>query len=604
MLRKVLQPAVVAAVLLSCNQLNTYAQADEVHTIELVEHSISQDSAMLPPLFKLSQQVTLPHNAIAIPTASAWYKFSFDLDHAPEKSLSLFLPLINMNASVYLNQKLVGASGSFDEPMSRFWHTPVLFYLPMGNLAQGENTVHIRLKASPPNDLTQMGKIYWGDIQPIYEMYASEYFFSYTIHLMALSAALFLGFIVFYLWLIRRLPEYLYFSLASLTWAISSLNVVIHNQPFSTHTWEWLIHTNLSLMPVFIMLFVRRVMGLANNGFERSVWGVTILFALALSIMPDMYFFPLANTWHFLTLFLAIYTVYLVISHYLKHRERTMLTLSLGFFLVASFGIHDYLIIVGVLDAESRFLMDYSMPLLLIAIAVVLIQRFVEASTGLEHANATLEQRVQEAEAKIKDSYQTIAELEASKAVDKERSRIFGDLHDDLGAKLLSLVYKSETDEQKKLARQAMDGLREIVKRSPADIPSHRQSNTIAEWLSECQTRCAEQHIPFEWHQQHIPHDFKPPEGMTNVLREAISNAIKHGDKKRICVRMQIRFARLMISVCNTGNAFSNQSEQGSGRKIMQHRVNNLHGKIRWRSGGHGGCHVAWAVPLQGGLND
>lgn len=602
MLKKMQQglPCAVILLFFSMPICNTVWASDfdlDIHKVISVEHSLAQDSSILPPSFKLSQKVELPHNAFVTPHTSAWYTFSFSLQEKPQKSLSLFLPLINMNAAVYLNHQLVGASGSFDEPMSRFWHTPVLFYLPVANLRQGENTVSIRLKASLPNDLTQLGKVYWGDIQPIYDKYATEYFASYTIHVMALSAAFFLGFIVFYLWLIRRLPEYFYFSFASLTWAVSSLNVVIHNPPFSSHTWEWLIHTNLSLMPVFIMLFVRRVIEKPNNRFERGIWALSFMLTIALFIVPNHYFFPLANAWHFLTLFIAIYTVYLVISHYLKHRERTMLTLSMGFFLVAALGIHDYLIIAGSLDAENRFLLDYSMPLLLIAIAVVLIQRFVEASTGLEHANATLEQRVHEAEAKIKDSYQLISELEAVKAVDKERTRIFGDLHDDLGAKLLSLVYKSETDEQKKLARQAMNGLREIVKRSSPDISPENSESTISSWLSECQTRCAEQHIPFEWHQQRILHNFEPPKDIANVLREAISNAIKHGDGKRICVRLQMRFGLLIMSVGNTGKPFSETSIQGSGRKIMQHRINNLGGNIRWRKGKRGGCHVVWVIP-------
>jgi len=41
-----------------------------------------------------------------------------------------------------------------------------------------------------------------------------------------------------------------------------------------------------------------------------------------------------------------------------------------------------------------------------------------------------------------------------------ERQRITSDIHDDLGAKLLSLVYKSESKEQRTLARQAINDLR------------------------------------------------------------------------------------------------------------------------------------------------
>jgi signal transduction histidine kinase len=190
--------------------------------------------------------------------------------------------------------------------------------------------------------------------------------------------------------------------------------------------------------------------------------------------------------------------------------------------------------------------------------------------------------------------------------VDKERSRIFGDLHDDLGAKLLSLVYKSETHEQKILAKQAMQGLREIVKQSP--VYTNQFAAPLLAWRTECQQRAIEHQAQLQWHQAHITDAYQLPEKinlqLSMVLREALSNALKHGDGKNIRIRIQLRFDHLLMSVHNQGNRFIANHTGGSGKHNMQQRIQNIGGRIRWRANKHGGCHVAWAVPLQGGLND
>ena len=137
-----------------------YAFADpytDVQSITSVTHSVVQDNGHYPPEFRVPQTINLPHNASVRPSTSAWYQFTFHITDKPTQNLALFLPLINMKASIYLNHQLIGASGSFNEPMSRFWHTPVLFHLPLSSLQRGKNTLYIRLKASPPNDLTQLG---------------------------------------------------------------------------------------------------------------------------------------------------------------------------------------------------------------------------------------------------------------------------------------------------------------------------------------------------------------------------------------------------------------------------------------------------------------
>ncbi len=63
-----------------------------------------------------------------------------------------------------------------------------------------------------------------------------------------------------------------------------------------------------------------------------------------------------------------------------------------------------------------------------------------------EAARNSLESRVAEATAEMERNYAQMAELRVEQVTEKERKRIAGDLHDDLGAKLLTIVHTSESE--------------------------------------------------------------------------------------------------------------------------------------------------------------
>ena len=185
------------------------------------------------------------------------------------------------------------------------------------------------------------------------------------------------------------------------------------------------------------------------------------------------------------------------------------------------------------------------------------------------------------------------------KGIDDERQRITSDLHDDLGAKLLSLVYKSENSEQRKLARQAINDLRDII-----DYNQDSRSNQhdwAAQWKRECLRRVNESDIQLQWQQWHLSDHYLPAhmaQQLSRVLREALSNALRHGDGTKISVRIHMRGNKLFMSVRNHCPDLQRNCSGGHGMKHMKARIQTLHGTIRWRAGKKGGCHVIWAVPI------
>ena len=85
--------------------------------------------------------------------------------------------------------------------------------------------------------------------------------------------------------------------------------------------------------------------------------------------------------------------------------------------------------------------------------------------------------------AELERTHAEQAEARIEEVTQKERKRIAADLHDDLGAKLLTIVHTSESERISTLAREALEEMRLSV-RGPtgkAGAPDRRAGDWRAE---------------------------------------------------------------------------------------------------------------------------
>ena len=197
------------------------------------------------------------------------------------------------------------------------------------------------------------------------------------------------------------------------------------------------------------------------------------------------------------------------------------------------------------------------------------------------------------------------AQREREQGALAERGRIMRDLHDDLGAKLLSLVYLTSGGEGEHLARAAVRDMRDVLdalEAAPCSLPE-----AVADWRSEAQARADTVGFHLEWLAAE-----ELPEGLavsarqrTNVgriLREALTNAIKHARARHVTVRVGLGTDRLELSVEDDGAAGAVEPERwgsGVGTRVIQQRAADLGGSARWGQGARG-CRVEVDVPLEG----
>ncbi|MDQ6954126.1 MAG: hypothetical protein Q9M20_01610 [Mariprofundaceae bacterium] len=558
------------------------------------------------PTFKPAEIIDLPHTWDTPQGQSGWYRFTFEVQDMEPKTYAVYLPSLNMNAEIFLNGVSIGSGGQMTTPVSRYWHKPMIQTFSSKLFVQDENTINIHVIASSPGIFGHLGKVSVGLQSQLAPEYAWQFFEEDTLYVISMALGFLIGTVMLYLWYLRRRDESLWFALGCIAWALSCFNITVVNIPVSTKAWEITMLWIIGWTPVFLSMFLHRFMMIKQRTLEQLMFSIGILFYPLLWLVPDTSIYFTTYFWHGAAIAMALHAIYLLVrrkNELIHEQPFSIQSLIVVMVLVVIFGIHDFMVMLEILPANSHAWLGFAVPMLLLGILVLLIRRFVDAAAGLEIANATLEQKVSAAERRINENYQVIAGLEMARALDQERNRIFGDLHDDLGAKLLSLVYKSETDDQKHLAKDAMNGLREIVRRNVDDVHDYSMTITVLQWRLECKQRLDDKGVMLDWHQCHLEKVASMPSRatpqLTSLLREAISNALKYGDDKHITVRLQYRNKHLLMSVRNQGAAWLEKSSASSGRNSMKNRVDSLNGNIRWRAGKKGGCHVSWCIPLE-----
>ena len=182
----------------------------------------------------------------------------------------------------------------------------------------------------------------------------------------------------------------------------------------------------------------------------------------------------------------------------------------------------------------------------------------------------------------------------------EEKRQIFGDLHDDVGSKLLSLLYRSNDPESSELARSALQDLRDVV--SQPDEGIIPLEDVFADWRAEVQERLDNVGITLNWQQQSTDNHPVPVyhrRHMTRMLRELINNIIKHANASTVDIQAKQIGDRFQLRVCDNGIGRSPDSwRQGRGMSNIQHRCNKLKGTVSWYEAEQGGCEVHIATPL------
>ncbi len=191
----------------------------------------------------------------------------------------------------------------------------------------------------------------------------------------------------------------------------------------------------------------------------------------------------------------------------------------------------------------------------------------------------------------------------------EERRRIASDLHDDLGARLLTIAQISQQSGQAErvadLARQALDDMRLAVRGLMGEAVAAQDA--LADWRAETVTRLTVAGLVADWRATDPPAGLMLPARtmvqITRILREAVSNVIRHASARQCGVRLTFDASELLLEVEDDGRGLPTATYRaggGHGLASIERRARALGGSHAFR-GLAPGTRLEVRVPLSPG---
>lgn len=187
----------------------------------------------------------------------------------------------------------------------------------------------------------------------------------------------------------------------------------------------------------------------------------------------------------------------------------------------------------------------------------------------------------------------------------EERRRIARDLHDDVGARLLSGLYKNDIGDTHRVPRDAIADIRTIVSGLSTEQPLLGQM--IAALRHESGERLAAAGIEMRWplgdhDDSPLALDYRVYRCFTSAHREIVSNAIRHAGARRVDIDVLRTDNRLIATIMDDGvgidPAHTAGSAHGNGLRGLMRRLTELDGTLSIRRGERGTI-VEIHIPLK-----
>jgi signal transduction histidine kinase len=167
----------------------------------------------------------------------------------------------------------------------------------------------------------------------------------------------------------------------------------------------------------------------------------------------------------------------------------------------------------------------------------------------------------------------------------EERARIAQDLHDDIGARLLTLMYKASNPEMEDYVRHTLQDLKTLTRGLAAS--SHRLTHAAAEWKADITQRLSAAHCDLHWSfscDRDLVLTVVQWSALTRMLRELVSNAISHSQASQVDIDILFEGDVFTLRVSDDGIGRNPQSwSHGLGLGGVRKRVKLLGGEVEWR---------------------
>lgn len=569
------------------------------------------NSVSPPPPDMPWRSMTLPFSA-RINTASApvddvnspyvWFRFALEQPPTPGR-YSLYFWRLNMAVNVHMNGIEIGSTSVREGRTSSSWNHPLLVEIQQPVWQPGSNEVMVRLTRSAWGG--NLAPLLFGESATLSGLFADRMLRQVEINEILLAFGLGLSFISFVLWSIRRSDTvYLWLSGMCLSWSIVTLHMVTLHIPIPYDYWLPMIHVAIDSSIFCMYGFIGRLVeGVKKPARERLLLLWAVLAALSYFVIPPQYFWNTAYSMHLIGTAALSLIVLRVAIIALRERRLQAIIVSTAILLQILLFSHNVYLMFFANSARwegNIFYAHFGIPMLFLIFIGTLLMRFTNALNMAETLNRELESKVESSRQLIERSFAERRALEISQAAEQERLKIYRDLHDDVGSKLLSIVHADRESKLGHMARSALESLRQAVSR--ANNPDQPLAGFLSDIQEETELRLQGSGHDVRWAQsEEIPAMIVPSAlafNLNRILKEVVSNIIRHAGAEHVDIQSTLLNAEWKIVIHDNGRGFDRHTVHGNGLQNITSRAAEIGAHVHWDAALGQGTRFTVRVPL------
>ncbi|HVJ75831.1 MAG TPA: ATP-binding protein [Casimicrobiaceae bacterium] len=545
---------------------------------ELVSGRFVQNDSPLPPTAaNAGEPIMLPDPwSVNRPAAKgyAWYLFDWTLAEPPEAVYVVYLPGTNVQAQVFVNDTLVGATGDLGGRLPRSWERSQAFAIPFALPHQGSNRIAVRVNV-PAAWAGGLAPIVVGPSVEVRRLAFADLMVHEIGPALVSVTIIVLGLFILALWTRRREPTYALFGASAILWGAHTLVSALPAIPIPQPHWSVWWHGIYLAFVCLLCLFCLRFTGARWPLYQRVVIGY------AFAVVPVLYLAVAADVAADTAVAIRAGGILLVgvalfaVARYAVRMRNTESALLLGAGAVSTaFAVHDWRAANDPYQIREVWLVPYAALAFLVLVGWILIDRFVRALNEAERSNVELERRVTEKSAALALQLARTQEArDAAQAADRAKSRFLAAASHDLRQPLHALgLFAAQLPAHVRDAEGT--GLADRIRGSVESLESLLSALLDISKLDAGAVEAHPQPVALDALFARLASDFAPialerglklalvptrhvvrsdPVLLERILRNLVDNALKHTTSGGVVVGARPRGAAIVIEVHDSG---------------------------------------------------
>lgn len=495
------------------------------------------------------------------------------------------------------------------------WFRPIMVPLP-AKVLRPDGANHLTIEYTSWEPHLTFSPIYIGEVGHIAFITEVLDFIGGSLANASKAFCLLTGLFMVGIWAVNRRDDtFGLIGAVALLWAtVYTLSLWVHLPASWRDAWLWSFYACTGGLNALTLLFVMRFI---HEPLTRPMAALIILSSATAALLSPFLGsrgeVHLAHVWIWLLLPLQLWVMVRLGLYIRRTRSGSAILLMLHMVLAGLLIVHDFLVMAHQLMPPSNaspgsflrlagtpiYLTHLVLPPLLIVMARVHLLKYGESTQRVREANQVLADSLRRREMELTLAYDRQSSLERREAAQEERERLYRELHDGIGSRLVTTLF-SVRDGHLNAAQleqnllELLQGVRSLVSSSPQREEREFQ-NILFDYCVNLDSLLSGKNFQLEYEVPSGQEFVLLDDGAKDLLRvveETVANTLKYANATCVTIVMQQTDDSMSLRITDNGRSGLAQSlpqrpafgtSTGMGLTHMRERMQNLGGHFDFR---------------------